>query len=279
MFTCWCQQNRRLEFPADAETLTLYLTDMLRSGAKVSSTRRRYHAIAHYHRSKGIVDGFAKTEILNLLLGAQRLRCEKPRRRRPLTIPNLRSISEALLKDDSRIAIRDRAVMLLGFASALRSVNLAGLTLSEVDFCAQGLILTIPKEKQDQEGRGRLIGIPTGKSEITCAVKALQDWIAIRPGAPTQRLFVGFNGRHHYRPIEAEGIRKIVKRCVTRIGLDPRPYGAHSLRSGFITAAGEANMSDLLIAEQTGHRSMDTLRDYLRRTNVFRSNACAALDL
>ena len=63
------------------------------------------------------------------------------------------------------------------------------------------------------------------------------------------------------------------------IGRDPRGYSGHTLRSGLITAAGEQGLSDLLIAEQSGHRNMNVLRSYMRRTNVFRSNACASLDL
>jgi len=278
LFTRWCRQQKRPELPADADTLTLYLTDLLHQKQKVATVRRRYHAIAYYHRAHKL-EFAARGEALELLTGAQRLRAEKPRRVRPVTIPDLRSISQLLLTKTTTAAKRDRAVLLVGFTSALRSVNLAGLALDDIEFCSEGMVLTIPREKQDQEARGRLIGIPSGKNETTCAVKALRDWMAVRPKVPHRTVFTGLSGMHARQPMGAGAVCGVVKRYVRSIGLDASYYGAHSLRAGFITAAGEAGLSDLLIAEQSGHRCMDTLREYLRRTHVFRSNACAALDL
>src|SRR5215471_376269 len=278
LFRAWCAATGRAELSADGQTVEVYIMDMLRCGAKISSAKRRFHAIAHYYQSRGIA--LERSGVLQLLVGAQRLRGEKPRRRRPLTITELRSMSEALLGLGTKIAIRDRAVILLGFASALRSASIAALNLDDVEFCDEGMVLTIQREKNDQEARGRLVGIPHGKHETTCAVRAVRDWLEVRsPGATCGRLFLGLTARHKDRPIERYNVCRIVKRCVAMIGLDPTLYGAHSLRAGFITAAGEAGVSDLLIAEQSGHRSLNCLREYLRRTNVFRSNACSALDL
>lgn len=271
----WCREHQRAELPANADTVSLFLVDQLRT-CKVSTARRRYHAIARYHKEHGF-DGWGRMDGLLLLQGAQRLRAERPRRMQPVTISQIRAISELLI--DARSGIRDRALMLLGFTSALRSVSLAALTLDDLEFCSEGLVVTIPREKQDQEARGRLIGIPHGKHESTCTARAVRAWMDVRADAPTRRLFLGRNKKHRVAPMAPKTVREIVKRLVGRIGLNPRNYGAHSLRAGFITAAGEAGLSDLLIAEQTGHRDMDCLRRYLRRTNVFRANACAALDL
>jgi len=273
-FCTWCKEHQRVALPTSRDTITRFLTDHLRGGHKISSTRRRYHAIAFQHRRHGFED-WGHEDALLLLQGAQRLRGEKPRHVTPLTISQIRAMSEHLAGSSKRLAIRDRAILLMGFAAALRSASLASIALTDCEFVSEGLILTIPREKQDQEARGRYIGIPFGKHAETCTPSAVRAWIEMRGERCSGRLFLS---RTH-RGIAAKMIRVIVRRTLKQIGVNPRGYSAHSLRAGFITAAGEAGLSDLLIAEQTGHRDMDCLRGYLRRTNVFRANACAALNL
>lgn len=278
LFRRWCEKMSRAPFPAAADTVLLFLTDQLGQGRKVSSARRRFHAIAHDHRAHG-VELAGRIEALNLLRGAQRLRAEKPRRKRALTLDEIRAISAAVAGAAGAIAIRDRAILLVGFASALRSASLVALNIEDLEFTAQGAVLTVQREKQDQDAKGRYVGIPFGKRDVTCPVAALKAWLEVR-GKEPGRLFLGRGrGGRLNVPLTAGHICTIVKRIACRAGLDARRYGSHSLRAGFITAAGEAGLSDLLIADHTGHRDLDVLRDYLRRTNVFRANACAALDL
>ena len=280
LFKTWCQEWRREPFPATVETVLLYLTDQLQSGHKVSTVRRRYHALAHYHRLHSQTRSPWGIKPLNLLRGAQRLRCEKPRKMRPITITDLCAMSKALATNATVLAVRDRAILLLGFLSALRSASLVSLTLDDIEFVKEGLVLTIPREKQDQEGRGRYVGIPFAKSPAVCAVRALQDWLPIRPTAqPTRVVFVSVGPHNYAGELKTEAIERLVRRSAAQIGLDRKLYGAHSLRSGFICAVGEAGVSDLLIADHTGHRDMDCLRGYFRKQRLFHRNPCTALEL
>ena len=80
-------------------------------------------------------------------------------------------------------------------------------------------------------------------------------------------------------PLQPERVCQILQAAVARIGLDPRLYGSHSLRAGFVTQAGECGVGELLIASQTGHRDMATLRRYFRRRDVFHANASAMIGL
>ena len=73
----------------------------------------------------------------------------------------------------------------------------------------------------------------------------------------------------------SEAVALVVKKLCERIGLDPAAYAGHSMRSGFVTAAVEANAPVLKIAEQTRHRSLDMLRVYSRRADLFRDHASA----
>jgi site-specific recombinase XerD len=277
VFSAWCEERGRGSMPASPDTLSLFLTALLAGGQKVSTVRRRCCAVVHRHRMAGHPTP-ADESVLWLLNGAQRARAEKPRQMRPLTVAQLRDISEFLGAQGTTCAIRNRAILVVGFASALRQSSITALTLAEVEFCEEGIVVGVRQEKQDQMGRGRLIGIPRGQHEATCPVRCLQAWIerrGNRPGPLFWRLQGGAGAR-----LDPDAVERIVKRCVALIGLDPQDrYAAHSLRFGFVTAAGEAGAGELLIAAQTGHRSMDVLRSYFRRSDLFRSNACAMIGL
>lgn len=278
MFTAWCLTMGRAALPASPETVALYLTAILSEGLKVVTASRRGCAIAHHHRGSGLLSPIT-TEIHELLLGAQRSRCEQPRQMRPLSVAQLREISKALAAKGTNAAIRDRAVLVMGFASALRRSSLAALMIEDIEFTARGFIIQVRREKNDQQGRGRLIGVPPGKRAATCPVRCLRAWLKIRGRRPGP-LFFRLDGNSKGKAMDGEGVERIVKRGVKLIGLDPRDrWSAHSLRSGFVTAAGEAGIGDLLIAAQTGHQNMAVLRKYFRRTELFRSNPCALLGL
>jgi integrase len=278
LFTAWCAEVTRCALPASADTVSLFLTAQLTKGLKVASAKQRLAAIIYYHQLDGIeLPGrFAAAQLLR---SAQRQRGERPSRSRPLQIDELRQISDLLIKNGSARSIRDRAVLLVGFASALRRSSIAALTLDDLEFTSEGVILTIVREKQDQEAKGRYVAIPHGKHENTCAVRALRNWLAIRPECSTRAVFLRLTKGHEHSALYPELIAHVVKCGAVLIGLDPSVFSGHSLRSGLITAGGEAGLSDLLIAEQSGHRNMNVLRTYMRRPKAFRSNACAALDI
>jgi integrase len=217
--------------------------------------------------------------VRDVLLGAQRLRVEQVRQVRPLTLGDLREIAAVLTADDTPIAMRDKAIILVGFCSALRSANLAALVLEDVTFSEQGCTLNIRHSKTDQEGHGRLVGIPLGKHPGTCPVEAMRAWIA-RRGAFPGELFTRFDGHRDKGALQPERFGQIVQACLKRIGRGNwKEYSSHSMRSGLVTEAADAGAGEYLLSSQTGHKDMATLRQYFRRRDVFRNNVCGLLDL
>jgi integrase len=277
MFLAWCAARGRQSLPASPETVSLYMTDLLAQGRKVTTVTRRGCAIAHHHRINQQPSPVSE-DIRRLLDGAQRHRREQPRQMRPLTVDQLNEISVQLRLKNTVTAIRDRAILVLGFASALRRSNLVMLALSDVEFSDSGLTVSVRFEKQDQEGKGRQIGIPSGKRRDTCAARCLRAWLRVR-GNHQGPLFHRLDPTHQGEPMDGECVIRVVKKCVLLIGLDPRLYGAHSLRAGFVTAGIESRVSEFLIAQQTGHRSLNSLRRYFRPRDLFRANACRHLGL
>jgi integrase len=277
-FARWCTSMHLVDLPATPETVGLFVMAELLRKQKVSTVTRRVAVIVHEHKAAGLPSP-ASHSVHELLRGARRLRCERTRQVRPLALDELRQCSRLLALDGTPIALRDRAILVVGFASALRSASLAALAFEDAEFTDRGILLQIRREKQDQEGHGRMIGLPPGEHAETCPVKCLRAWLDVRgawPGPLFHRLDSwGVRGN----ALQAERICQIVQAAVARIGLDPKIYGGHSLRAGFVTQAGECGVGELLIASQTGHHDMATLRRYFRRRDVFRSNASAMIGL
>ncbi len=278
-FSAWCILMQRECLPATAETLSLYVTDLLGQGKKVVTVRRYAAGVAFAHRKGGLDSPYTQA-VKDLLWGAQRVRCERPRQMQPLTLDQLRQVAAVLAIEGTPVAIRDRALVMIGFASALRRSNLAWMNLEDLRSCAQGLTIQVRREKQDKESRGRLIGIPFGKDAQACPVKCLDAWLGHRgrqDGPVFTRLDPG--RRSVTEGLSMNAIGKIIKGAIGKIGISPLDYGPHSLRAGFITEAGEAGVNHLVIAAHVGQRSLETLKRYFRPADVFRANAFAALDV
>lgn len=279
LFAAWCQQKRRKSLPATTDTVALYITSLLERGLKVSTAVRLTSSVSWHHRDAGHATPVT-AEIWSLLTGARRMLRQGVRQMRPITVDQLREISGVLRVEGTPEALRDRAVLVLGFASALRRCNIVQLLLSDITFVQEGIVIQVRREKQDQEGIGRSIGVVCGQHPDTDPTTCLRDWIAER-GDFDGALFTRVDrGKGEWeRCLIPSAVGRIVKKAVERINLDSGKYGGHSLRAGFITAAVENDCSDLLIATQSGHKSMEILRKYFRKTDLFRSNPSGKVGL
>ena len=183
------------------------------------------------------------------------------------------------LDGTTAIGARDKAVLLVGFASALRRVNLAALDMRDIGIDGRGLLVAIRREKQDRIGQGRTLAVPRAKSVEMFAVRALEEWIRVRGPEPGPLFTAVPHGRPGLRRLHPHRIAIIVKHAAQRVGHAPREYGAHSLRAGFVTEALAGGAGELRAAAQTGHRSLNSLRIYYRPADPFAGNACGFLGL
>lgn len=277
MFERWALTMCLKTLPASDETVSLYLTHLISDGKKVSTATRRAAAIARIHRDRGLPSPVT-AECRAVLRGARRIKGEAPRQMHPLSLAQLRAIAAALGEDATPMAIRNRAILVVGFASALRRCNIVALRLADVEFTAGGAVLHIRHEKNDQRGAGRMIGLPFGEHPDTCPVRCLQAWLKVR-GSFSGPLFTHVYPRPSKQGLHTETIALVVQRALTRIGEDNSGYAGHSLRAGFITEAGEANCSEILIAATSGHKCMAVLRTYFRRRDLFKANATGMIGL
>src|SRR5262249_32423769 len=135
---------------------------------------------------------------------------------------------------------RDRALMLVGFAGGFRRSELVGLDDKDIEPVRQGIIIHLRRSKTDQEGMGRKIGVPFGRTRH-CPVTAVEQWRK-RSGITEGALFrpVDRHGVLGSQRLSGEAVSLVVKERIAAAGLDPLGYSGHSLRAGLATSAAQS---------------------------------------
>ena len=276
-FTAWCDEHGVTTLPAGAETVACFVADLAKA-AKPATIDARLAAISAAHRAAGYASP-TKAETVRLVRrGVRRTLGTAQRRVRPVTVPDLRSMIEGL--GIGPAGCRDHALLLLGFAGALRRSELVGLDVEDVTEGPDGLTVRLRRSKTDQESAGRTVGIPYGSNPATCPVRAWRAWFqasSITSG-PAFRP-VDRHGHIGATRLSGQAVALVLKRHAARAGLDPSEVAGHSLRAGLATSAAEAGVPERVIAEQTGHRGTAMLRRYIREGSLFRENAASAVGL
>jgi integrase len=276
-FAVWCDDHGVTSLPAGPETVALYVADLAK-GAKPATIDLRLAAISAAHRAAGH-DTPTKEEVVRLVRrGVRRTLGTAQRQVRPLTVPDLRVMLEGV--GTGPAGCRDRALLLLGFAGALRRSELVSLDVADVTEGSDGLTVRLRRSKTDQEGAGRTVGIPFGSNPVTCPVRA---WLAWRETSGTTEgpAFCPVDRHGHIGTTRLSGnaVALVLKRHAARVGLDTDEVAGHSLRAGLATSAAAAGVPERVIAEQTGHRSIAMLRRYIREGSLFREKAASAVGL
>lgn len=236
---------------------------------------RRLIALGRVHRLCGHPDPCSTDLVRATLRGIRRVHGTAQRRVEPLLREQLPAVLGAM--PDNTKGIRDRALLLVGFAAALRRSELVALQLDDLRQVPEGVELQIRRSKTDQEGRGRAIVIPRTDSAL-CPVAALQTWLD-RVGAKAGPVFrrVDRPDRIGEHGLSSQTVALVVKQRVNAIGLDPACYAGHSLRAGFISSAARLGLSTWRIRQQSGHGSDAVMQRYVRGSGVDENAASVVL--
>jgi integrase len=278
VFEQWCSARQFAPLPAAPETVALYITEMARD-RKVATITRHLASIAQAHKEQGHESPTRAAVVQNVLKGIRRAKGTAPTQKAAAEIAIIRAMVAAL--DGTLQGIRDRAILLVGFAGAFRRSELASLTLDDIEFTNDGVVVTLRRSKTDQAGEGYVKGIPYGSTPATCPVRALRAWLDAS-GLSSGPLFrsVWKGGRRRRRTaLNDRAIAEVVKRAAQAAGYDPARFSGHSLRAGLVTTAAAAGVDERTIMEQTGHKTTTMVRRYMRRGSLFRNNAAAKVGL
>jgi len=308
-FHAWCaaQPGAPGAVPAAAMTVAGYLAALADAGYKPSTIRRRLAAISVAHQLAKAANPATSPEVATVWDGIRRVHGSRPVRKEALETSLLTRVLAAI--DDPPVqapadpatpepvpagdqtsgdaaaavpapapatsaaalaAVRDRALLLVGFAGCLRRSELVGLDVGDIDVTADGLVLTIHSSKTDQAGAGALVGVAYGSYRPTCPVRAWQSWADAGQLADGPA-FRGINRHGHVGTgrLHPSSVARIVQRRAAAAGLDPADFAGHSLRSGFATAAARAGVADRAIMRQGRWRSASSLDSYVRAGRLF----------
>jgi integrase len=236
------------------------------------------NAICEAHKAVGLESPTHAGLVRNTLKGIRRTFGTAPVQKAPTLTADIRVMVQAA--DAGLIGLRDRALLLLGFAGAFRRSELVSLAAEDCTFGRDGLTVLLRRSKTDQEGAGRKVGIPYGSSPETCPVRNLEDWLT-QAGVTAGPLFRSINrhGRVQARGLSGIDVARVVKKLAERVGLDSAKFAGHSLRAGHATSAAIAGASERSIMAQTGHHSVEMVRRYIREGNLWRENSAGKLGL
>ena len=278
-FESWCRDHDVVCLPAAPETIALYLT-ALAADHKPASLQRKLTSITKAHQASGFPSpaSMQHAVVSETLKGIRRSLGTAQPGKEPLLTAEILEILDSL--DDTLLGCRDRALLLVGFAGGFRRSELVGLDVEDVKETADGLVIQIRRSKTDPEAKGTTVALPYGSTAATCPVRSYRGWIAAAE-ITTGPVFrsVDRHGRVRRGRMNAGSVARLIKRAAEAAGLDPTSYAGHSLRAGFATQAFLNGAAEVSIMRQTRHKSLNTLRKYIRDRSLFRDNPASKLGL
>ncbi len=268
-FSLFCIKNSLISMPTEPKVLSIYLTHLSKT-CKFSTLKRRIASIKVIHKMKGHYLDTKHPLVMENLLGIKRINGAHQKAKKPLLINNLKVIIKAIneIEKVKIKKIRDKSLLLLGFAGGFRRSELVNIEFNDLEFVEEGIKILIQRSKTDQLGEGSIKAIPYFKNVEYCPVTNLKNWIKIK-NITSGKVF----------NISDKSVSLILKKYALLAGLDPRKYSGHSLRSGFATSAAESGAEERNIMAMTGHKTTQMVRRYIQEANLFKNNALNKLKL
>ena len=274
IFSSWCEERAFTPLPAKPAAIATFLSAQAEAGVKTSTLSRRVAAIRYAHTSAGLEPPTSAEVVKATMKGIRRSLGVATAKKAPATVERLLEMLEAV--PDSLRGKRDRAILLVGFSGAFRRSEIAALTVEDLEEVEGGLRVHLRRSKTDQEAKGQVVAILRGKQD--CPVKAVNAWLkaaGIETGPVFRRMAKG--NKVMPEALTPHSIGAIVKTYAGKAGLDPAKFAGHSLRAGFLTSAAARGASIWKLMDVSRHRSVETLRGYVRRAEEFEDHAATGL--
>jgi len=261
-FASFCIKNGFKPMPSEPKIISLYLTFLSKS-SKFSTLKRRLASISVIHRLSGHYIDTKHPMITENLLGIKRIKGSYQKAKKPILINDLKLIINAIDKDkNEKNKVKNRALILVGFAGGFRRSELVAIHYEDVDFVPEGVKIFVKRSKTDQSGEGMTKGIPYFSNLNYCPVISLKNWIE-KSEIKSGKIF----------DMSDKNVALTIKKYTAIVGLDSNKYSGHSLRSGFATSTAELGAEERSIMAMTGHKTTQMVRRYIQEANLFKNNA------
>jgi len=280
-FKKWCAKVEVDHLPASIDTIQNFLSWMVKERKYKWKTIERYIcSITKFHDLAEEIAPTRHPKVKKQVAGIRRTIKTKSTPKNHLTLVDLISICHKA--PDTNIWLRDKAILTLGFAGAMRRIEIAALNVEDVIFMNDGAIINIWGAKGARRGEVQRVGVPMGQNEIICPVRNLKNWLAFTkltegplflPMTPNGKRVWDIRHIHKAVPCYA------VKKGVAMLGYNPDLYGGHSLRHGLATAASNANIPLARIRQHTRHNSVQSLLPYIADSELFSDNPASLIGI
>lgn len=279
-FADWCAGVGVSPLPADPAHVGGYIASLATTHAP-NTIAQRLAAIGQMHRFHELPWDQRAAPIATTRRGVLRVHGRAPKQAAAIGLDSIQALVATC--DDSPAGVRDRALLLVGFAGAFRRSELVGLRVDDVTIAKGGMRVTVRRSKTDQEGRGAEVGIPRGRFADTCPVRAVESWLSIlgprdRGALPLFRRLSKAGRLVGYQHMSPCAVWDILEKRVAMAGLEEvmRPHG---LRAGFITAAYDGGARDHDIMQHVRHKDLRTTRGYVRRAGLLDESPAGTVGL
>ena len=283
-FECYCVRRKIDPFSATPEEVADFLIELATRPSPKSGKTLSMGTVALYrsginkrYAEAGMVSPMNHPEVAAVFKGLSRIKGTASRQVKALREHHIKKMLDQCA--DTLIGLRDAAIIVVGFAGALRRSEICGLMFDDIEIIrpaerngSKKMFIHVRKSKTDQEGKGQKIAIPEGKH--LRPIQRLQAWLeasGITGGYLFQTMKRG--GRLRGLPLHHSDIPRLVKHYAELVGLDSKEVSGHSLRAGFVTSAAVHNARLDKIMEITRHSNPSTVMKYIRDADSFRDHA------
>ena len=270
IFTQWCEKMGLERCPASPETVAGFITAEDLRGIKPATLVHRLAAIKKAHEAYGHHSPTNHAVVKGVLKGIKRNRGTAPNKKAAATAERLEQMVSYCIP--TTLGVRDKALLLLGFAGAFRRSELVALTMKDIERTPEGIKVTIRKSKGDQEGKGQTIAILNGTRFRV--VDHLFFWLkhaGIKEGLIFRSVLK--SGKVQDKPLMAKDVARLVKKYAGFAGFSVENFAGHSLRAGFITSGANAGADIMKLMEVSRHKKPETVIGYVRESKLFDNHA------
>lgn len=267
LFAWQVAQNNQPSLAIDGAEVVEWLDHLANDrGLKIGTLKRRIAALSTAAKLAGVENATKDPIVGRYLAGLARQKGSAERSAKPLVLDELWATLSAFRAETDSAAIRDRAILLVGFHGALRRSEIAALRIEDFEANEQGGILTIRQSKGDQTGEGQTV--PIYRRKLWCPVAAIRDLARVldrEDGPLFCEVFRG--GRSATVQLWGRSVDAIIRRRTIQAGLEG--YSGHSLRAGFCVSSRLAGASEFAVKRVTRHKHLATLHKYFSRADLF----------
>ena len=280
MWCGWCEQREVCPLPASGPDVAAFLAGERLRGLTPETLKLRRAAIRYLHRAAGAPVPTDDACVSETLAGIQRTAAragERPRKKKAATVQVLRRLLEPI--GDDLVDLRDRALLLVGFAGALRRSELAAIKVADLEATERGMRLILAQTKGSQI-EAVTVPLPYGETEL-CPVRALERWLAaagITEGPVFRRIWRAKRTAAGEPPplprlgtvaLTAQSVALVVQTRAVAAGVGRRELGGHSLKRGALTTGMDRGVHPAKLKRLGRHKSFDVLGEYLEFGDPF----------